>query len=107
MSVTVRRALAQALLPAAILPVLLLGPGLARAPWKLWRQLSAEVQRLTENDGGAADRGTVRPVAHAATRGTARPAARDVTRRTARPDAHTAAMGTARPVGHRAAGGRP
>ena len=105
-SATVRRALAQALLPAAILPVLLLGPGLARAPWKLWRQFSAEVQRLTENDGGAADRGTVRPVAHAAIRGTARPAAREVRRRTARPGAQTAAMGIARPAAHTAAGGR-
>jgi hypothetical protein len=105
-SATVRRTLAQALLPAAILPVLLLGPGLVRAPWKLWRQLSAEVQRLTENDGGAADRGTVRPVAHAVIRGTARPAAREVGHRTARPHAHTAAMGTARPAGH-GAGGRP
>jgi len=42
------RAAAMALLPASILPVLLLGPGLLRAPEKLWRETRAEVQRLQE-----------------------------------------------------------
>ena len=51
-SAAIRRALAQALLPASILPVLVLGPGLVRSPQKLWRQVSAEVQRLTEGGGG-------------------------------------------------------
>jgi len=52
-SASVRRAFAQALLPASILPVLVLGPGIARAPEKLWRELSADVQRLTEGGGAA------------------------------------------------------
>ena len=51
-----RRGLAQALLPASILPVLVLGPGLARSPETLWRHVSAELQRLSEggSGGGAA-----------------------------------------------------
>jgi hypothetical protein len=40
------RALAMALLPASIVPVLLAGPALVRAPHTLWRQISADVQRL-------------------------------------------------------------
>ncbi len=45
---SLKRALAIALLPASILPVPLLGPTLLRAPHKLWRQTSAEIQRLQE-----------------------------------------------------------
>ena len=63
-----RRALAQALLPAAILPVLVLGPGLMHAPERLWRQVSAEVQRLTRGGGGGASHhrhGTAAHGAHA------------------------------------------
>ena len=52
MSPAIRRGLAQALLPAAILPVLVLGPGLVRSPETLWRRVSAEVQRLSEGGGG-------------------------------------------------------
>ena len=52
MSPAIRRALAQALLPASILPVLVLGPGLVRSPETLWRHVSAEVQRLSEGGGG-------------------------------------------------------
>jgi len=48
----IRRGLAQALLPASILPVLLLGPGLVRSPERLFRQASAELQRLTDRGGG-------------------------------------------------------
>lgn len=43
---SLRRALAVALLPASILPVVLFGPALLRAPEKLWREARAEVQRL-------------------------------------------------------------
>jgi hypothetical protein len=43
---TLRRALAIALLPASIVPVVLFGPALLRAPEKLWREARAEVQRL-------------------------------------------------------------
>jgi hypothetical protein len=42
----IRRALAMALLPASMLPVLLGGPALLRAPHTLWRQAWADVQRL-------------------------------------------------------------
>jgi hypothetical protein len=45
---SLRRALAIALLPASILPVVLFGPALLRAPEKLWREARAEVQRLQE-----------------------------------------------------------
>jgi hypothetical protein len=41
-----RRALAVALLPLSILPVVLFGRALLRAPEKLWREAQAEVQRL-------------------------------------------------------------
>jgi hypothetical protein len=41
-----RRALAVALLPLSILPVVLFGHALLRAPEKLWREAQAEVQRL-------------------------------------------------------------
>lgn len=41
-----RRALAMALLPLSILPVVLFGHALLRAPEKLWREAQAEVQRL-------------------------------------------------------------
>jgi hypothetical protein len=51
-SPAIRRGLAQALLPASILPVLVLGPGLVRSPERLFRQVSAEVQRLTDRGGG-------------------------------------------------------
>jgi len=72
-----RRGFAQALLPASILPVLVLGPGLVRSPETLWRHVSAEVQRLSEGGGGggaahhrrgAAAKATTAPVtpAHAA-----------------------------------------
>ena len=54
MNTAIRRGLAEALLPASIIPVLVLGPGLAHAPQRLWRQVSAEVQRLTEGGGGGA-----------------------------------------------------
>jgi hypothetical protein len=40
------RAIALLLVPAAIVPVLLLGPGLLRAPQRLYRQARAEVQRI-------------------------------------------------------------
>jgi len=40
------RTLAMALLPASILPVLLTGPALVRAPRTLWRQAWADVQRM-------------------------------------------------------------
>lgn len=40
------RALAMVLLPASILPVLLAGPALLRAPRTLWRQTWADVQRM-------------------------------------------------------------
>jgi hypothetical protein len=43
---TLRRALAMLLLPASILPVLLAGPALVRAPETLGRQLWADVQRM-------------------------------------------------------------
>jgi len=43
---SLQRGLAIALLPASILPVLLFGPALLRAPEKLWREARAEVQRL-------------------------------------------------------------
>jgi hypothetical protein len=45
---SLRRALAIVLLPASILPVVLFGPALLRAPEKLWREARAEVQRLRE-----------------------------------------------------------
>lgn len=45
---SLKRALAILLLPASILPVPLLGPTLLRSPHKLWRQASAEIQRLQE-----------------------------------------------------------
>jgi hypothetical protein len=45
---TLKRALAMLLLPASIVPVPLLGPTLLRAPHRLWRQASAEIQRLQE-----------------------------------------------------------
>jgi len=44
-----KRALAMLLLPASIIPVPLLGPTLLRAPHRLWRQASAEIQRLQED----------------------------------------------------------
>jgi hypothetical protein len=40
------RGLAMALLPASMLPVLLAGPALLRAPRTLWRQAWADVQRM-------------------------------------------------------------
>ncbi len=40
------RVLAMALLPASMLPVLLAGPALLRAPRTLWRQAWADVQRM-------------------------------------------------------------
>jgi hypothetical protein len=43
---SLERLLAKALLPASILPVVLFGPALLRAPEKLWREARAEVQRL-------------------------------------------------------------
>jgi hypothetical protein len=43
---TPRRILAMLVLPASLLPVLLLGPGMLRAPRKLTRQAWADVQRL-------------------------------------------------------------
>ncbi|HEX5853846.1 MAG TPA: hypothetical protein VFY36_12215 [Solirubrobacteraceae bacterium] len=43
---SLRRALAMVLLPASILPVLLAGPALVRAPRTLWRQAWADVQRM-------------------------------------------------------------
>jgi len=43
-----QRALAIALLPAAIVPVLVLGPGIVRAPEALLRRLVSDVQRLQE-----------------------------------------------------------
>ena len=55
MSESLQRVLAQALLPASIVPVLLLGPGLVRAPQTLWRRVSAEVRRL-DAPGGASGR---------------------------------------------------
>jgi hypothetical protein len=45
---SLQRALAIVLLPASILPVVLFGPALLRAPEKLWREARAEVQRLQE-----------------------------------------------------------
>jgi hypothetical protein len=45
---SLKRALAMLLLPASIVPVPLLGPTLLRAPHRLWRQASAEIQRLQE-----------------------------------------------------------
>jgi hypothetical protein len=65
-SESLKRVLAQALLPASILPVLLLGPGLVRAPQTLWRRVSAEVRRL-DAPGGASGRHQSRRVT--ATRG--------------------------------------
>ena len=55
MSESLQRALAQALLPASIVPVLVFGPGLVRAPQTLWRKVSAEVRRL-DAPGGASGR---------------------------------------------------
>jgi hypothetical protein len=43
------RGLAAAVLVASILPVVLLGPSLLRAPLKLERELHADVQRLAEH----------------------------------------------------------
>jgi hypothetical protein len=43
---SLERVLARALLPASIMPVVLFGPALLRAPEKLWREARAEVQRL-------------------------------------------------------------
>jgi hypothetical protein len=43
------RALAASVLVASILPVVLLGPSLLRAPVKLGRELHADVQRLLDN----------------------------------------------------------
>jgi hypothetical protein len=43
------RALAMLLLPASIVPVLVFGPQLVRAPEKLWREDRAAVQRLAES----------------------------------------------------------
>ncbi len=40
------RGLAMVLLPASILPVVLAGPALLRAPRTLWRQTWADVQRM-------------------------------------------------------------
>lgn len=40
------RGLAMALVPASMLPVLLAGPALLRAPRTLWRQAWADVQRM-------------------------------------------------------------
>jgi len=50
------RALAMLLLPASILPVLVFGPQLVRAPEKLWREGRAEVQRLSEHQAPTARR---------------------------------------------------
>ena len=93
----IRRALAQALLPASILPVLILGPGLVHAPEKAWKRLSAEVQRLTENNGGAAGRRHGVEARHGTP---ASPAARVAAGESARPVAHVAARGSVRPVAH-------
>jgi hypothetical protein len=43
---SLRRALAMALLPAAIIPLPFLGPALLRAPGHLSREAAAELQRL-------------------------------------------------------------
>lgn len=43
---TFKRVLAMLVLPASLLPVLLLGPGMLRAPRKLTREAWAGVQRL-------------------------------------------------------------
>jgi hypothetical protein len=43
------RALAVSVLVASILPVVLLGPSLLRAPVKLGRELHADVQRLLDH----------------------------------------------------------
>lgn len=51
---SLKRVLAILLLPASIAPVPLLGPTLLRAPRKLWREASAEVQRLQEHSRGSA-----------------------------------------------------
>ncbi len=48
------RALAMLLLPASIVPVLVFGPQLVRAPEKLWREDRAAVQRLGESRRPAA-----------------------------------------------------
>jgi hypothetical protein len=67
-----RRWAAMLVLPASILPVVFLGPTLLRAPHKLWRQASAELQRL-EAPGHA--RGVSASGRATATRGASRPKA--------------------------------
>lgn len=39
-----RRVLAMLVLPASIVPVLVTGPALVRAPQRLWREISADIQ---------------------------------------------------------------
>ncbi len=95
---------AQALLPASIVPVLILGPGLVHAPEKAWKRLSAEVQRLTENNGGGAGRRHGVEARHGTP---ASPAARVAAGEPARPVAHVAARGSVRPVAHPPSAGTP
>lgn len=51
-----RRGLAIALLPASILPVLVLGPGIARAPQTLVRSAVAQLSHLERGDTPAVHR---------------------------------------------------
>jgi len=98
----IRRVLAQALLPASIVPVLILGPGLVHAPEKAWKRLSAEVQRLSENNGGAAGPRRGLEARHGTP---ASPAARVAAGEPARPVAHVVARGSVRPVAHHLSAG--
>ncbi len=45
---TLKRIAAMLVLPASLLPVVLLGPGVLRAPRKLIRQAAADVERLEQ-----------------------------------------------------------
>jgi hypothetical protein len=54
------RALAMVLLPASIVPVLLAGPALLRAPRTLWRQTWADVQRMQAGSATHSHRGHTR-----------------------------------------------
>jgi hypothetical protein len=66
---SLRRALAVALLPLSILPVVLFGPALLRAPQKLWREAQAEVQRLQAAPRSPAVKQAARQAAVAGKRG--------------------------------------
>ena len=109
---SLRRGLAEALLIGSILPVLLLGPGILRAPETLARRAITQLQRLeagARNPVGAAVRaerppGTRRPLRRAPARA-APTGLRTPTRSRRARTATSAARATARRARRPAAGG--